>query len=506
MLLGGSGWECREAGSGKREAGSGKRFLGLALHPYTGIGGSDRSSAKVVSPGAWTQRMVEPVVSTTPHDRRPVVDDATAGGAHARVEQPTSWAVSRWWDDPWSRGAWSLIGVGGTAETRRRLGTPVSNRLVLAGEATHPSEAGMTQGAYDEGVRAARWCIGQGHSRIAVVGAGVAGLGAARVLADAGVHVDVIEARHRIGGRIHSVGLDGTTVELGANWLQHGENNSLAQIAEQLSLKLVPTDFHAPVDLDLGDYPASTQHQTLLAELCRRAQDFVGPDRSVAQLVDEWLREGPRFSNHQICRMVDAEVYLEAGAPLSDLSARSGLEAGVGDGDRWIVGGYGQLLDHLARDLHILFGWPVDLVTCDQSGVSLTGPEGSFGADAAIITAPIAVISAGGLRFDPPLPEGHRTALGLLKSGRVEKVALRFARRWWPHAASGYLRVFGERVGGPGGDISEWLDVTDTVGTPTIIGLFVGAWVGEMWEGRSDAEVAGAAAAVLGRAVTRAAR
>jgi polyamine oxidase len=313
------------------------------------------------------------------------------------VVEAIEWAVSRWWDDPFSRGAWSVLLVGGSAETRRALGQPFG-RIVLAGEATHPEQAGMTHGAYEEGLRAAAWCIDKGHRRVVVIGAGFAGLGAARALTDAGHDVTVVEARDRIGGRVRTVAL--------------------------------------------AD---------------------------------------------------DVSVDLDSGIPLSDLSARAGVEPGVGLGDRWIRGGYRQLLDHLAIDVKIEMLWPVNRITSMYNGVLVTGPRGVVHGDAVIVTVPIAVLKAGAITFDPPLQRSHQQALDYLDAGRVEQVVLRFTERWWPTSPSGYFRIIGEQPG----QASEWLDLTDETGHVVLVGLFVGGWADKLWTGHDDASVAKGATEVL---------
>jgi monoamine oxidase len=405
---------------------------------------------------------------------------------------PLAWAVSRWWEEPWSRGGWSLLRVGASPETRRTLGEPIGERLVLAGEATHPEQSGMTHGAYEQGLRAADWCLGQGHDTVIVVGAGAAGLGAARRLADGGVTVTVVEARSRMGGRIHSTSLEGRVVELGANWLQQGDRNSLKPIAERLGLSLVDTDFHDPLDLGGAEPVDREVESAIVRELHRRVASFEGPDLSLAEVVGSWAGDPGPWAPDSIRRVVDGEVFLDAGVPLEDLSARHGIEAGVGEGDRWIVGGYRQILDDLAGGLEIRLEWPVERIAIDRESAAVSGPRGSLAAGAVVVTVPAAVLGAGGVAFDPPLPEPHRRALAMLTTGRVEKVALRFRKRWWTPSPSGYLRIFD----GPG-RVSEWLDATDVLGEPIIVGLFAGAWARELWEGRTDAEVARAAAEVL---------
>ncbi len=408
--------------------------------------------------------------------------------------EAVEWAVSRWWDDPFSRGAWSVLRVGGTAETRRALGQPFG-RIVLAGEATHPDQAGMTHGAYEEGLRAAAWCIDEGHRRVVVIGAGFAGLAAAKRLMDAGHHVTVLEARDRIGGRVRTVSLaDDVTAELGANWLQQGERNSLLPLASELGLGFVDTDFTSPIDYDHAGVVDRTRDEAIESELRKRIAALGNADQSMASLVDDWVSQPDPWTVADILRVINSEVSLDSGIALSDLSARSGFEPGVGLGDRWIRGGYRQLLDHLASGVNVEKSWPVDRITSTYNGVLVTGPRGVVHGDAVIVTVPIAVLKAKAITFDPPLQRSHQQALDHLDAGRVEKVVLRFAERWWPPSPSGYFRIIGEQPG----QSSEWLDLTDEIGQPVLVGLFVGDWADRLWTG-NDSAVANGATEVLRR-------
>ncbi|GAB7044985.1 flavin monoamine oxidase family protein [Catenuloplanes indicus] len=364
----------------------------------------------------------------------------------------TASAVTHWADNPWSRGSWSLIGRHGSPADRATLGTPIRDRIRLAGEATHPTRAGMTHGAHEQGIEAAAWAAGHGHRDVTVIGAGMAGLGAAQHLRARGITTRVLEARHRTGGRTTGTDVGGFTFDLGANWLQQYDDNVLARLAEKLALPVVPTAFGSGLD-DL--------------ERQLRARLAAAPEHaSVADVLAAWPAPPAALR-----RLVDSEIVMDTGADLGWLSARHGFEPGVGDGDRWIIGSYQRLVDHLADGLDIRLGTPVRTITDTADGVSVDGLR----TDAVIVTVPIGALPD--ITFTPALPAAHRTALGHLGMGRVEKIILRATDRFWPH--TGYFRIHGPTDGA----ISEWLDATDADGTPTLVGLLAGPWLDTLWTG-----------------------
>ncbi|GAB7036257.1 MULTISPECIES: flavin monoamine oxidase family protein [Catenuloplanes] len=364
----------------------------------------------------------------------------------------TASAVTHWADDPWTRGSWSLIGRHGTPADRVTLGTPIRDRIRLTGEATHPTRAGMTHGAHEQGIAAATWATHHGHRDVIVVGAGIAGLAAAQHLRTHGVTAHVLEARHRTGGRTTGTDVGGFTFDLGANWLQQYDHNPLARLAEQLALPVVPTRF-------------ASGHDELENELRRRLA-AAPAHASVADVLAAW--PDPPAALH---RLVDTEIVMDTGADLHWLSARHGFEPGVGDGDRWIIGSYQPLVDHLADGLDIHLGTPVRTITDTPHGVTVDGRH----TDAVIVTVPIGALPD--LTFTPPLPAAHRTALARLGMGRVEKIILRATDRFWPHTP--YFRIHGPTDR----SISEWLDATDADGTPTLVGLLAGPWLDTLWTG-----------------------
>ncbi len=102
---------------------------------------------------------------------------------------------------------------------------------------------------------------------VLVVGAGMAGLAAARSLTDAGWPVRLIEARDRIGGRINTTRDWGVPLEMGASWIHGAINNPLMDLAKSAGAQLVPTAYYKYSKLALDprlqpvDYDQKTWHR-----------------------------------------------------------------------------------------------------------------------------------------------------------------------------------------------------------------------------------------------------
>lgn len=395
---------------------------------------------------------------------------------------PVAWHVARWGDDPFSRGSWSVLLAGATPHDRAVLGTPVDDRLILAGEAVDPHQPTMVHGAHASGIAAAEWAIASGGRSVIVVGAGVAGLSAARRLADDGVDVVVLEARDRIGGRIHTVAMSGARVDAGAAWLQQAPRNPLARLAGDLGAELVPTSFDAPLaaadDGIVGDVAGA--HQRLLAA--------VVDDEPLGLQVERRLAAVDHTERHALRQAIAGEVVAEAGVAVERLSPLALREDGVGAGDLWLPGGLQQVLDHLAAGLDVRLRTVVRAIDWDRDGVAVDW----LAADRCICTIPIGSLTD--VRLTPGLPPTHLDALAHIGMGVVEKVVLQFDERWWPVSPSGYLRWYETPP-----SWGEWLDLTDGVGVPTVAGLIAGDAVARHHHGRTDHEVARAATEALAR-------
>lgn len=399
------------------------------------------------------------------------------------VRVPIAWHVTDWAGDPYSRGSWSVVLPGGSPDDRATIGRPVDDRFVLAGEATHPEQAAMTHGAWETGVTAARWAIDGGAGSVIVVGAGFAGLGAARTLTDNGIDVVVVEARDRLGGRAHTVEVGGVLADVGAAWLQQFHRNGLARRAELLGLELRRTTFAAPLAA-APDGPVDGVDDAFARMTATASHD---DERSLAAILRPHLQSLTADQRRLAQFAIDLDLVLESGVGLDRMSPWAFTEPGVGAADHFIPDGYRRLVDDAARDVDVHLGTPARRIRWDADGVDVDGRR----ADRCICTIPIAALD--GVVLQPGLPPSHVHALSRLTTGRVEKVVLRFAERWWPVAPGGYLRWYDTPA-----SWGEWLDLTDGVGAPTVAGLIADDAIDRHHAGRTAEEIAHAAAAAFG--------
>ncbi len=274
-------------------------------------------------------------------------------------------------------------------------------------------------------------------SDVLVIGAGMAGLTAARALADAGLRATLLEARERIGGRVTSVrDLAAGPVEAGAEFIHGPEARVWPTVrAAGLAVRPCPIFRHSMLNLGGGTHwmPIALMHPGVWPAfpIMGRVRRQRPPDRTARAFLEQ---SGYRGRARQM-----AEMLLIGHAPggLDEVGLLGLLEDGVLDVETLlnhrVADGYDRLPEALGRGLDVEHGFVAEHVTWSADGVRVRSRDGrERGARAGICTLPVGVLAGRDVAFAPALPEGKRAALESVRMGPVLKVLLRFRERFWP--------------------------------------------------------------------------
>ena len=235
---------------------------------------------------------------------------------------------------------------------------------------------------------------------IAVIGAGAAGLAAARTLRGTGLTAAVLEARERIGGRAHTLDRCGFALDMGCGWLHSADENPLAAMVEPQGLTLDRTP--PPWERQAFD------HEMTPAEQAEFREAFAAFEARVEQAAARG-EEGPASALFEPggrwnARM-DAVSGALNGARFAEVSIRD-YAAYRDTGVNWRVAeGYGRLIERLGAGLPVVAGCPVHRIDRSGPALRLETARGAVEARAVIVTAPTDLLAGEAIRFDPPLPD-----------------------------------------------------------------------------------------------------
>jgi monoamine oxidase len=341
---------------------------------------------------------------------------------------------------------------------------------------------------------------------VIVIGAGISGLAAARVLTEEGYSVIVVEARERVGGRIwtdHS--WPGIPLDMGASWIHGSEDNPITNLARELDVTTAMTNYDNTWLWDTDGQPVEDDdHDEIDNRFVEMLDDLDGErddmdesdedDMALGDAVEDWIdaKRPDATTIRQLAYSVNTAIEHEYAADIADLSFYyfDGGDSFDGD-DLLFPDGYSQIVHGLAEGLDVRLGHVVRKVHWNADGVTVTTSQETFDADFAVVTLPQGVLKAGYVTFSPALPEEKLRAIERMRMGILNKVYLRFPRIFWPEEPD-MLGYVSERKG----EWTEWLNIAHYTGQPVLL-AFNAADYGRAIEDLTDDEIVAAAMATL---------
>ena len=294
-----------------------------------------------------------------------------------------------------------------------------------------------------------------------VVGAGLAGLCAARDLLDAGRKVVLLEARDRVGGRTYSAPFEaaGLTVDLGAEWVDSDKHEAMMRELARYEIELEGTASSTPPQPLAPETEAASWRRVV--RICDRIATQLNSDQphwyqgfDQFDLTVTTFLQKHALDNSDLSKFLAHGFALQGAHPddysmlnlLHEFAAFGGVEPAFNGAESRIAGGAQSLSIAIAKTLSaaLRLNCPVARIAKIDEGVIVEGPAGRILAAQVIVALPLNVLSH--LNLDLPLPaqaarviaEGHvgRAAKGWAAatlSSPVESVG-------WPHAVEVYSR------------------------------------------------------------------
>ena len=285
---------------------------------------------------------------------------------------------------------------------------------------------------------------------VAVIGAGAAGLAAARALATAGESVAVFEARDRVGGRVltRRDARCSAPIELGAEFI-HGTPAVTFALLAQAGASAIGEGGSSWERSQDGLAPASEAFETVSVVMDRVPE--TAHDESVDAFLRRVAREDGLAEAAQWARtLVEGfDAADPADASILAIAQEWRGSASLQRAQFRPSCGYGPLLDLIAGDLprervQLHLQSVVEEIAWERGRVLIRarryGELAEYQARKAIVTLPIGVLRSGVVRFTPELPQQKRDAISRIAMGPVLKVALRFDEPFWTQLRGGALQ------------------------------------------------------------------
>jgi monoamine oxidase len=254
---------------------------------------------------------------------------------------------------------------------------------------------------------------------VAIIGAGAAGLGAARALENSGLSTIVLEARDRVGGRAHTImAAPGILFDVGCGWLHSADKNSFVKIAERLNFEIDKT---RPPWREQGShigFPPRERAEFIAALDAFYARTEIADEDHHDTAASLYLEAGNRWNP-----MIDALSTYINGCELDQVSTQDSNAYEDTEINWRVRKGYGALIAAYGAPCPVALNCKVTLIDHSGKRVRLETSRGTLSAGKVIVTVPTNLIAEEAIRFHPALAAKVDAARGL-PLGLADKVML----------------------------------------------------------------------------------
>lgn len=322
------------------------------------------------------------------------------------------------------------------------------------------------------------------EKKVLVIGAGIAGLAAAKYLKDRGVTVTILEAQDRVGGRIKTDYSEGIAFDEGASWIHGPRKNPITDLAKDAGCETTVTDDDK---LDVFDIDGKSYSESDTEEAYDKFEEIVEGLSGARgkSFGDVFFEQNASYKDNRLWNyMLSAYLEFDTGADIFKLTSVDHYDdeefAGT---DQIITNGYDKIPSYLSETLDVRLNVKVNSIDYNDEMVKVATAGDTYEADFVIITVPLGVLKKGVIDFNPALPDGIAQAINGLEMGTVNKYLCLWDDAFWDTDLQ-YIGYTPEERG----KFNYFLNVNKFADTNALMTFTFGDY-SEAAESLSDAEV-----------------
>jgi len=267
---------------------------------------------------------------------------------------------------------------------------------------------------------------------IIIIGAGIAGLAAAKYFKDLGVDVIVIEAQEKVGGRLKTDRSLGVAFDKGASWIHGPNGNPITGLAQSSNAETFETDDE---NIELYDQDGIEYSDNKIDEAENAFEGIINNlTGTLNQSFEEvFFANNPQYQNDRLWKyQLSAFLEFDKGGDISNLSSQDFCDdEAFGGEDLIITNGYDKIAEFLSKTIDIRLNTKVFNIDCSGQTTAISTDKGNFDADFVLVTVPLGVLKQDVISFSPSLPTAKQLAIDNVQMGTVNKFLCVWDTAFW---------------------------------------------------------------------------